>query len=77
MINIYSANSSIEAHLIKNLLAQHGIDAFVAGHYLQGGIGELPVFNLIQVQVSAEDEAAALKVIQDYEAGVFSLDNDD
>lgn len=77
MINIYSANSTTEAHLIKNLLEQHGIEAYVAGHYLQGGLGELPVFNLIQVQVNADDEAAALKIIQDYEAGAFALDDED
>jgi formyltetrahydrofolate synthetase len=77
MINVYSANSTTEAHLIKNLLEQHGVPAYVAGHYLQGGLGELPVFNLIQVQVDASDEAAALKIISDYEAGVFALDDDD
>lgn len=77
MVNVYSANSTTEAHLIKNLLEQHGIDAYVAGHYLQGGLGELPVFNLIQVQVEANDEAAALKIIQDYEDGVFALDDDE
>jgi hypothetical protein len=77
MANIYSANSSIEAELIKNLLAQHGVEAHVSGYYLQGGIGELPVFNLIQVQVADEDEAAALNIIRDYEAGAFALDDND
>ncbi len=77
MVNVYSANSTTEAHLIKNLLEQHGIEAYVAGHYLQGGLGELPVFDLIQVQVAADDEAAALKIIKDYEAGVFALDDED
>lgn len=77
MITVFSANSTTEAHLIKNLLEQQGVMAYVAGHYLQGGLGELPVFNLIQVQVAAADEAAALKVISDYEAGVFALDDDD
>ena len=77
MINVYSANSSIEATLVKNLLEQHGIEAHVSGYYLQGGIGELPVFDLIQVQVADEDETAALSIIRDYEAGVFTLDDDD
>lgn len=77
MITVYSANSTTDAHLIKNLLEQQGVSAYVAGHYLQGGLGELPVVNLIQVQVAEEDEAAALKVIADYEAGVFALDDDD
>lgn len=77
MINVYSANSTTEAHLIKNLLEQHGVEAYVAGHYLQGGLGELPVFDIIQVQVAEADEAAALQVIKDYEAGVFALDDED
>jgi hypothetical protein len=77
MITIYSANSTTEAHLIKNLLEQQGIMAYVAGHYLQGGLGELPVINMIQVQVAEDNVAAALKVINDYEAGVFALDDED
>ena len=76
MINVYSANSTTEAHLIKNLLEQQGVMAYVAGHYLQGGLGELPVFNLIQVQVAEDNAAAALKIIRDYEAGVFALDDE-
>jgi formyltetrahydrofolate synthetase len=77
MINVYSANSTTEAHLIKNLLEQQGIMAYVAGHYLQGGLGELPVINMIQVQVAEDNAAAALQVISDYEAGVFALDDED
>lgn len=77
MINIYAANSTIDAHLIKNLLEQHGITAYIAGYYLQGGLGELPVIDLIQVQVDDADETAARKVIEDYEAGRFALDDDE
>ena len=77
MVNVYSANSTTEAHLIKNLLEQHGVAAYVAGHYLQGGLGELPVINLIQVQVAAADEGAAREILRDYEAGKFALDDED
>lgn len=76
MINIYTANSSTEAHIIKNLLEQHGVEAYIAGYYLQGGLGELPVIDLIQVQVQAEDEAAARQVLHDYEAGKFAIGDD-
>lgn len=76
MINIYTANSSTEAHIIKNLLEQHGVEAYIAGYYLQGGLGELPVIDLIQVQVQAEDEAAARQVLRDYEAGKFAIGDD-
>lgn len=77
MISIYSANSTTEAHIIKNLLEQQGVEAYVSGHYLQGGLGELPVIDLIQVQVHAEDESAARQIIRDYEAGKFALDDED
>lgn len=77
MIGIYNATSTTEAHLIKGLLEQQGIEAHVAGHYLQGALGELPVINLIQVSVSEEDEALALKVIEAYEAGQYELKDND
>ncbi|MEJ2359947.1 MAG: DUF2007 domain-containing protein [Gammaproteobacteria bacterium] len=77
MVSVYSANSTTEAHIVKNLLEQQGIEAYVSGHYLQGGLGELPVINLIQVQVGAADEAAARQVIRDYEAGKFAIDDED
>lgn len=77
MVNVFSASSITEAHLIKNLLAQHGIAAHVAGEYLQGAFGELPLIDTIQVQVAAEDEASALQIIHDYDAGVFMLDENE
>ncbi len=77
LINIFSANSTTEAHLIQGLLAQHDIEAHISGHYLQGGLGELPVINLIQVMVSAEDEAVARDIIYRYEQGEFSLDDNE
>lgn len=77
MISVYSASSTIDAHLVKNLLEQHGIPANIAGYYLQGGLGELPVINLIEVQVEAEDETRARQVIDAYEAGVFEISDNE
>lgn len=76
MVSVFSASSTIEAHLVKNLLEQHGIEAHVAGHYLQGGLGELPVINMIEVQVAKEDTARAQEIISAYEAGEFTIDDD-
>lgn len=77
MISIYNATSTTEAHLIKGLLEQHGIEAQVSGHYLQGALGELPVIDLIQVTVEDNDEHRALKVIEDYEAGKYAISDDE
>ncbi len=62
----YEAENLIDAHLIKGLLAQEGIDAFVRGEYLSGAIGELPAVGLVAVMVADEDLAAAREVIADW-----------
>ena len=77
MVSIYNATSTTEAHIIQGLLQQHGVEANVSGHYLQGALGELPVIDLIQVLVDEADEARALQVIENYEAGKYSIPDED
>ena len=43
MKKLYSAASLPDAHLIRNLLDQAGIDAHVFNENAQGGVGQLPV----------------------------------
>jgi hypothetical protein len=40
---LYSATSLPDAHLIRNLLDQSGIDVHVFNENAQGGVGQLPV----------------------------------
>jgi len=42
MVRIYSAASLPDAHLVRGLLGQAGIDATVFNENLQGGLGEIP-----------------------------------
>ncbi len=42
MIKIYSAATLPDAHLVRGLLGQAGIDATVFNENLQGGLGEIP-----------------------------------
>jgi formyltetrahydrofolate synthetase len=74
MVEIYSADTTTDAHLVKSLLEQHGVDAFVSGHYLQGAFGELPVMNIIQVMVASQDEKQARQILHDYDNGKFAID---
>jgi hypothetical protein len=67
MIKVYSAQNAVDAHIIKGMLAQQGIVARVDGEFLQGGIGELPLIDLVTVSVSEEDYEKALKALQEYE----------
>lgn len=67
MIKVYSAQSTIDAHLIKGLLESEGIPAVVVGAFLQGGIGELPVSGLISVKVEVGLATRAASLIADFE----------
>ncbi|MGD8925249.1 MAG: DUF2007 domain-containing protein [Thioalkalispiraceae bacterium] len=75
-VEIFSATSTTEAHLVKGLLKHHGIDAEVTGHYLQGAFGELPVTNMIQILVDSADEQRARVIIDKYDRGKFAIDGD-
>jgi hypothetical protein len=67
MTKIYSAQNAIDAHIVKGMLEQQGIQARVNGEYLQGGIGELPLIGLVTVSVAEEDYEKALEVLRKYE----------
>ena len=73
---VFSANSTTEAYLLQGLLAQHGIEAEVTGHYLQGAFGELPVTNMIQILVDRCHEQRAKDVIEKYDRGEFDTEDD-
>ncbi len=68
MIPLYAADSSIEAHLLKGLLEQQGIEVRIIGEFLQGAVGELPASGLVQVLVPEEDYDAALATLEAFEA---------
>jgi hypothetical protein len=68
MIKIYSAQNAVDAHIVKGLLEQQGIQARVNGEFLQGGIGDLPLIDLVTVSVAEEDYEKALGFIREYES---------
>mgnify|MGYP001812782583 FL=1 len=67
MTKIYSAQNAIDAHIVKGMLEQQGIQARINGEFLQGGIGELPLIDLVTVSVAEEDYEKALEVLREYE----------
>jgi hypothetical protein len=68
MITVYNAMNSIDAHIIKNLLAQQEIQAFVLGEHLQSGVGEIPALGLVRVTVSDTDYPQAKAIVAEWEA---------
>ena len=71
---IYEAENLLDAHLVKGLLEQRGIPAFVSGQYLTGAIGELPVAGLVTVYVADQDEPAASDAVAELEADRRAFD---
>lgn len=82
MISIYHAANLADAHLIRHLLEQERIDAYIAGEYLQGALGEIPANTPIDVRVAPDDAVRARKIVEDWESGTidvaaFDGDHDD
>lgn len=68
MISIYQAANLADAHLIRHLLQEERIDAYIAGEYLQGALGEIPANTPIDVRVAAEDASRARRIVEEWEA---------
>lgn len=64
---VYQAANIIEAHLVSGLLQAHEIQAFVSGHYLQGGVGEIAPNGFANVSVADQDVQQAIQVVTEYE----------
>lgn len=71
VISVYQAENSTDAHLIKNLLAQAGIDSYIRGEYLQGGLGDIPVSGMISVCVSPEAAVTAREIVREWDEAKF------
>ena len=71
---IYRANDIIEAHIIAGMLKSHAIEAYVGGHYLQGGVGELVPFGFATVSVTDDDVSAAEILMAEYDSAGASVE---
>lgn len=72
MKTLYEAASLVEAHLLKDLLAQEGVPAVIHGEFLQGGMGELPAAGLVRLVVDDHHYGAGRAVIERWEASTIS-----
>ncbi|TCK08784.1 DUF2007 domain-containing protein [Marinobacterium mangrovicola] len=72
---VYQAQDIAEAHIVAGMLRANGIEAHVAGHYLQGALGEVGTFNLAQVKVDGSDFMNARILIEEYEHNTCNPNN--
>ncbi|HEV7491556.1 MAG TPA: DUF2007 domain-containing protein [Rhodanobacteraceae bacterium] len=67
---VYRAENIIDANLVKAALAEEGIPAFVAGEYLTGAIGQLPVSDLVTVMVAETDIPRAAPIVESIDSAL-------
>jgi hypothetical protein len=70
---LYEAADMLEAHVVKGLLQQSRISAFIEGEHLHGAVGELPASRLVRILVNDDDLSAGQEVIAGYEADNYPL----
>ncbi len=61
---------------MAGMLNANGIEAHVSGYYLQGGVGDIAVYDFANVQVADEDVSLALPLVAEYD-GVQESTNED
>ena len=67
-MKVYEPAALIEAHLLKGMMRQFGVEAEVHGDTLVGGMGELPAAGLIFISVPNTQTQEAFQILQDYES---------
>ena len=77
MISVYRGSDYFEAQLLKGLMEQQGLQVFLQGVALQGGMGDLPALGHLSITVNDADQQRAEEIIAAYEAGDYSLDDGD
>lgn len=67
MRSVYEPANAVQAHVLQDVLRQHGITSFVSGEHLQGAIGELPAGSLLRLLVDDADWSAARRALDEWE----------
>lgn len=70
MRRIYEPESLLEAEMLLSMLASEGIDAYLSGRHLVGGVGELPALGLLALLVEDQQAEQARALIGEYNAAL-------
>ncbi|MES2581440.1 MAG: DUF2007 domain-containing protein [Pseudomonadota bacterium] len=68
MKTLYEASSTVEGHMLQDLLQQEGISARLDGAFLQGAMGGLPASGLVRLVVDEADYEKGRTIIERWEA---------
>jgi len=76
MQRIYEPRDLLEAQMLTGMLADEGVEVFLAGGHLVGAVGELPAIGLLGLMVADHDAARARQLIAAYN-GALPLPDDE
>lgn len=76
MISVYRGSDYFEAQLLRDLIEQAGLQVFLHGASLQGGLGEIAVMAHLSIMVDESDQANAADIVAAYERGDFMLEGE-
>lgn len=77
MIEVYRGSNYFEGQLIKGLMEHDGLQVFLNGTALQGGLGEVPALGHLSITVNDADREKAEEIIKAYERGDYALEDED
>jgi hypothetical protein len=77
MIEVYRGSNYFEGQLLKGLMEQDGLQVFLNGTALQGGLGEVPALGHLSITVNDADRLRAEEIIKAYERGDYALEDED
>lgn len=77
MIEVYRSGDYVEGQLLKGLMEQEGLQVYLNGTALQGGLGEVPVMGHISISVNEVDLKRAQEIVEAFERGDFALEDED
>ncbi|NUO77428.1 MAG: DUF2007 domain-containing protein [Lysobacter sp.] len=66
---VYEAANLIDAHLVRHALEAQDIPVFLKGEALLGGVGELPLFGMVQVCVPEAAWPQARDIVEQLSLG--------
>ena len=66
MISVYRGSDYFEAQLLRDLIEQAGLQVFLHGASLQGGLGEIAVMGHLSIMVDESDQANAADIVAAY-----------
>ncbi|WPP00689.1 DUF2007 domain-containing protein [Pseudomonas sp. HR96] len=76
MRRVYEPGSLMEAQMLVDMLASEGVQAYLSGGDLVGGMGDLPAMGLLSLNVDNDQAEHARQLIAEYNAAL-PLSGDD